>query len=348
VSRTTYPSKRTRESVEPEQQPSRGALLLCNPLALHLFDLAGRKLHSVSHLVLSRDSHRILGASPSRLDPAHAFILTDTNVLWVAVNESEDETLTLDILASCPHQKDANDPTLRLDVSPAAYINDLLACFVCVRSTRDTEMAVFWFFKPAPGTPARYHRDFVSLKDVPNFIGLSFIPAGRRVGKEPTSAAGRTMRKAQLRFFQLLTLGQDLDVHCALCAWSDGPNASVPPPDASEPLEESSNRRLKLLQNLTDAFAVPDEFDERAVFRRKELASTSLESLGGGIQQRIDFGLVAQRLSGSAEPGAGDEAGRMSPVDHVDFDFIAKAVEREKEDGYMPRHSLCVLPLGSL
>ncbi|SPQ27649.1 a1e74e11-8015-49d3-99f5-6cc1b6d8ba77 [Thermothielavioides terrestris] len=236
--------------------------------------------------------------------------------------------------------KDANDPTLRLDVSPAAYINDLLACFVCVRSTRDTEMAVFWFFNPAPGTPARYHRDLVSLKDVPNFVGLSFIPAGRRVGKEPTSAADRTMRKAQLRFFQLLTLGQDLDVHCALCAWADGPNVSVPPPDATEPLEESSNRRLKLLQNLTDAFAVPDEFDERAVFRRKELASTSLESFPGGIQQRIDFGLVAQRLSGPAEPGAGDEAGRMSPVDDIDFDLIAKAVEREKEDGYMPRHSL--------
>ncbi|KAK4157471.1 RNA polymerase I-specific transcription initiation factor RRN6-like protein [Chaetomidium leptoderma] len=334
------PSEHSRASVELEPQAPRRLLLLYSPKTLHLFDLSAQKLHSVSHLVLPKDAHRIFGVAPSRLGPNQAFILTTTNLLWVVAKEAKNDTLSLDILVSCPHQKDVNDPTLRLDVSPGAYINGLMACFVCVRSAKDTEMAVFWFIDPEPGTPARYHRDLISLKSPANFAGLSILPAGRRMGDEPTSAAGRTMRKAQLRFFQLLTLGQDLDVHSALCAWSDEPGVAVPPPDTKETLEEGGNRRLKLLQILTDAFAVPDEFDERAVFGKKGLESLSLEILRGGKQQRTDLGLVAQRLTTARDLENGDGEGPMSSTDGVDFDFIAQAVEREKEDDYMPRHSL--------
>jgi len=323
---------------EPEQQPPRRLLLLCSPRTLHVFDLAAQKLHSVSHLVLPKATHRILGVAPSRLDPAQAFILTSTTLFWVAVRDGKRKSLTLDILVSCPHQKDVNDPTLRLDVSPGAYVNGLMACFVCVRSTKDTEMTVFWFLNPEPGTPVWYHRDLVSLNSPSTFIGLGVLPAGRRMGNEPTSAAGRAMRKAQLRFFQLLTLGKDLDVHSALCAWSDEPGVSVPPPDTKEAVEEDGQRRLKLLQSLTDAFAVPDEFDERAVFGRRGLETVSLERLKGGIQQRTDFGLVAQRLTAT-----GGQEGQQLLEDGVDFGFIAEAIEREKEDGYMPRQSLCVL-----
>lgn len=231
ASRTSSPSEHSRMSVDGVQpQPPRQLLLLCSPKALHLFDLASQRLHSVSHLALPKEAHRILGVTPSPLGSDQAFILTTTSLLWVVATEREDDTLTLDILASCPHQKNINDPTLRLDVSPAAYINDLTACFVCVRSAKDTELAVFWFINAGPGTPVRYHRDLISLQAPSDFVGLSILPAGRRMGDEPTSAAGRAMHKAQLRFFQLLTLGQDLDVHSALCAWSDEAGASVSPP----------------------------------------------------------------------------------------------------------------------
>jgi RNA polymerase I-specific transcription initiation factor RRN6 len=325
--------------------PPRRLLLLCSPKALHLFDLASQKLHSVSHLVLPKDTHRILGVAPSRLDPAQAFILTSTNLLWVVAKEGKKNTLTVDILVSCPHQKDINDPTLRLDVSPGAYVNDQMACFVCVRSAKDTEMTVFWFISPEPGTPVRYHRDLISLNSTSNFAGLSILPAGRRTGNEPTSAAGRAMHKSRLRFFQLLTLGQDLDVHSALCAWSDEADVSVPPPDTRETLGENTNRRLRLLQSLTDAFAVPDEFDEHAVFGKKGLESLSLERFKGGIQQRVDFGLVAQRLTAAGGPETGGEDEQMSSAEGVDFEFIGEVIEQEKEDGYMPRHSLYVLLL---
>ncbi|KAL2160054.1 hypothetical protein VTH06DRAFT_1709 [Thermothelomyces fergusii] len=202
----------------------------------------------------------------------------------------------------------------------------------------DSELTIFWFISPEPGTPVRYHRDLIALNSPVSFVNLGILPASRRMGAKPTSAAGRAMRNAQLRFFQLLALGQELDVHCALCAWSDDAGVSVPLPDGRETLEDGVKRRLKLLQTLTDAFAVPDEFDERAVFAKRELEGLAVTGLKGGIEQRVDFGLVAQRLAAS-EPttGEGDEE---ALEDGVDFGFIGKAVEQKKKDGYMPRHSL--------
>ncbi|KAL2021154.1 hypothetical protein VTK56DRAFT_7460 [Thermocarpiscus australiensis] len=340
---TRSASEHSDDSSEGEsqlQRPQRRLLLLCKPRALHLFDLSTGRLHSVSHLALSDDRHRILGLAPSRLDPSQAFVLTSTSLLWVAAREGRNDTVSLEILVSCSHQKDVNDPTLRLDVSPGAYLNDHMACFVCVRSARDTEMTTFWFINPGPGTPVRYHRDLISLRSPSNFVGLSMLPAGRRMGDEPTSAAGQAMRNAKLRFFQLVILGHDLDVHSALCVWTDGPGVSVPPPDSRVSLEERRNRRLKLLRNLTRAFVVPDEFDERLVFGKKGFGTPSMEMmLKGGIERRIDFRLAAQRLSATEEPAAARVERSMSPADDP-FGFLGKAIERETRDGYMPRCSL--------
>jgi RNA polymerase I-specific transcription initiation factor RRN6 len=346
-------SRRSHGSAELEARHPRGSLLLCNSKNLHLFDVATQQVHSLTHLVLANDTDRIFGVAPSRLNPAQAFIVTSTNLLWVIAKESktkgkskskkrESKSLSLDILGSYPHQKDANDPTIRLDVSPGAYINDLMACFVCVWSARDTEMTVFWFIDPGPGTPVRYHRDTISLKSPSNFVGLSILPASRLTGGEPTSAAGRAMRSAQLRFFQLLTLGQDLAVHSALCAWSDNPSISIRPPAVMETVGEDGNRRLKLLQRLTDAFTVPDEFDERVVFGREAHDSLALQKISGGVQRRIDFDLVARRLFGATGQLLGDQDGQISPMTDIDFTFIGQAMEREEEDEYMPRHSLYV------
>ncbi|KAJ4306880.1 hypothetical protein N0V88_000252 [Collariella sp. IMI 366227] len=280
------PSSRAKSALEQSRrslgfgtQPMQRLLLLSNPKSLHLFDITSRKLHSLSHLVLQKDTHQILGVAPSRLDPAQVFILTSTTLFWVAAKKGIKDTMTLDILVSCPHQKGVNDPTLQLDVSPGAYLNDRMACFVCVRSAKDTEMSVFWFINPEPGSPALYHHNLVFLKAPSNFVGLSILPAARRMGEEPMSVAGRAMRKAQLRFFQLLTLGQDLDVHSALCAWLDERAVEVRPPDARETQRENGNCRMKLLRDLTGAFAVPVEFNEKAVFGKRGLESKPMEGI---------------------------------------------------------------------
>ncbi|GAB1313299.1 RRN6 beta-propeller domain-containing protein [Madurella fahalii] len=345
ASRTRSPSVHFHGSGEAGQvelrRPRQRLFLLSSAKSLHLFDLATRSLQPITHMVLPNDVHRILGVAPSRIDNSQAFILTSTSLVWVAARRGENNTVSLDVLVSCPHQKDINDPTLQLDVSPGAYINDQMACFVCVRSTKDTEMTVFWFIHPDPGTPVRYHRDLITLQIPSSFVGLDMLPVGRRIGtEEPSSAAGRAMRKARLRFFQLLTLGHDLDVHSALCVWSDEPGISVPLPDIRTSLDDSSKRRIKLLQTLTSAFTVPDEFDERAVFGKKGLWLLSLEDLRVGINPCTDFTLVAQRLSAMGGLAAGAVDGLTSSAEGNNFHFIGETIERETEDGYMPRRSL--------
>ncbi|KAK4139835.1 RNA polymerase I-specific transcription-initiation factor-domain-containing protein [Dichotomopilus funicola] len=325
--------KRKRSKLE-DPPPRRSLLLSCSK-SLHLFDLTTETLGSFTNLFLLKNNHRILGVAPSRLDPAQAFILTSTSLFWVTMKRGKKDALTLDVLASCPHQRDVNDSTLRLDVSPGTYINNVMACFACIRSTRDAEMTVLWFIQPQRGTPVRYHRDLVSLDDPPNFVGLAILPAERRIGMEPTTPAGRLLQNAQLRFFQLLTLGPDLDVHSALCAWSDDATVSVPPPDGSEVLGQSGNRRRKLLQTLTDAFAVPDQFDEKAVFGKGLAEELVLEKLEGGIQLSADLDLIARHLVGDSESKMSE-----SQAETNNFGFIGKAVGREATDGYMPRRSL--------
>lgn len=331
--RSSSPSKQFQGSVEAAPgDPQRPLLLLSTSRSLHVFDLATEKLHPVSRTVLPADGDRILDVAPSPLGSSQAFILTSQSLMLVAAREGKHDAVLLHIPASCPHGRDS-DPTLQLDISPVAYINGHIACFVCVWSSRSCEMTVVWFVSPDPGAPIQYHRDLIFLQSPSNFASLSMLPVERRMGAgEPTSAAAVSMRKTRLRFFQLVTLGHDLDVHSALCVWSDDPRVPVPPPDTRVDLEDDSRkRRVKLLRNLTRVFTVPDEFDERIVFRRKETKSQSPER----ISPRHDFTFAAQRLSAAV---AAD--GPVPSANGDDFGFLARAIERETKDEYMSRRSM--------
>lgn len=334
-------------SPEPEAKPQR-LLLLSNTKALHLYDTQSETLHFVTQTVLSNDSHQILGIAPSRLDPSHAFILTNTSILWVAVkqvtNKSKSKSkslplisLTLDILVSCPHQKDSTDPTLRLDVSAGTFINNVTACFICIWSAKDTELTVFWFLTPDFG-PVRYQRELVSIKSPTNFAGLSMMPVARMVGGDEAtlSTVGKAMREAQLRFFQFLTLGKDLEVRSALCVWSDKAGVEVPPPDGKAVVGEGVDEIGKLERGLQGAFVVPDEFDERAVFA---VSQEEIEVKGERkkSEPRIKNLVVLANLllNRGKDERDGKEDGK-----EVRFDFIHEIVEQETMDGYMPNRSL--------
>jgi len=338
-------SEKSEKSVF-EEKHRRPILLLCNPRALSLFNTATGKFYVASHVVLAKDTQRILAVEPSKVDPSQAFILTTTSVLWVAVKDSRKQGLTLEVLVSCAHQKDANDPTLRLDVSPAAYLGGTKACFVCVRSARESEVTVFWFIYPQSGLPARYHRSVIQLRGPPGVVWVHIHPLGRRVGlEEPASETGLALRRAQLRFFQIMTLGHDLDIHSTLCAWSDDAGISVPPPDHKEILDDSGTHRHKLLQTLTSAFVVPDGFDERFVFQqKKELQVPSSPHNNKAVERQspVDLSFVAERLLST---GSRDEAmyEDQSMAEEVDFSFISEVIQRGSEEGYMPRQSLYVL-----
>ncbi|KAK3989839.1 RNA polymerase I-specific transcription-initiation factor-domain-containing protein [Cladorrhinum sp. PSN332] len=337
----------------PEPDARRRLLLLSNAKALHLYDFATQSLHPVTHTVLANDGQQIQAIMPSKLNTSHAFILTNTNILWVAAKESiakprskpstSSTVLTLEILVSCPHLKDSTDPTLRLDVSAGTFINNIAACFVCIWSAKDTELTAFWFLTPDSGL-VRYQRELVSIKSPTNFVGLSMMPVGRMIGgDEPTTTAGKAMRDAQLRFFQLLTLGQDLDVHSTLCVWSDQPAVEVPPPDAKVGVEDDWKAEKEHLESsLEGAFAVPDWFDERVAFRRAEGEERVADERKKSEPRVKNAMVLANRLFCEEKPEVDSDAA-MDSANEVPFDFIHEVVERESRDGYMPNHSLMEL-----
>ncbi|KAK4162278.1 RNA polymerase I-specific transcription-initiation factor-domain-containing protein [Cladorrhinum sp. PSN259] len=333
----------------PGPESRRRLLLLSNARALQLYDLATQTLHPVTHTVLANDSQQILGIVSSRINPSHAFILTNANILWVAVKESKAKTksksssstlLTLDVLVSCPHQKDITDPTLRLDVSDGTFVNGIAACCVCIWSAKDTELTVFWFLTPDSG-PVRYQRELFSIKSTTNFAGLSMMPVGRMIGgDEPTTAVGKALRDAQLRFFQFLTLGQDLDVHSALCVWSDQPSMEVPPPDTKVGVEDAGGERENLEKSLENAFTVPDWFDERVAFEQIEQEEDAVAERKKSEPRIKNAMVLAKHLfCGDEQPQVdGDDS-----ANEVSFDFIHETVQQESRDGYMPNHSLLEL-----
>ncbi|KAK3387218.1 RNA polymerase I-specific transcription initiation factor RRN6-like protein [Podospora didyma] len=345
-SRSISHSQRFNKSVD---QDASGLLLMCNSTSLYLFDIANERAHSVSDVVLPPKTIRehILDWGQSLSDPTQAFVLTSSNLVWVAAREGHKGSICLDALATCPHRKDSVDPGLRLNVSPATYLNGLEAFFVCVRATRDARMAIFWFIKPEPGTPVKYHRELVTLRAPFTFMGMDMLPVTRRTPRVSTNstALGNALIKARPRFFQIVTLGVDLDVHCSLCVWSDEPNLQVRPPDTRIDNLEPTNEHLDS-KHLGDAFVVPDEFQEPDVNRnsgeRKEPESMA-SSAPEARRKRIRFKILPQMAAAREELGMEDMRRPRGKHEKFKLEIINEAIEQELREGYMPRHSLLEL-----
>ena len=318
--------------------PRSRILLMCNSTALYLYDVETRRLVSAAHLASSLISQpigvpRIMDVAPSTLGPSQAFVLTNTTIFWIAAREGRRGKLSIELIASCPHRTDNGDPALKLEVSPAANAgaNGAKTCFVCIRSSKDTQLTFFWFTSAGEDTPTGYQTQTVRLDAPNNFIGLSVLPV-TRMG--PATTARR------IRFFQLLTLGYDLDVGCALCAWSRRSyiHQDVQPPDQYVGrLSESSKRkwRRKLLRLLGPAFVVPDEYDGQDDLFEEDDYEEELLRFEERSAREFDvtwFGRhgVANICRTSEQPG-GD----------IDLDVIKEAIGQEtRADGVMPRRSL--------
>ncbi|KAK0709005.1 RNA polymerase I-specific transcription initiation factor RRN6-like protein [Lasiosphaeria miniovina] len=328
-SRRGSSSKQPSGSVEITSPPSPSRLLLMSTTnALSLFDVDTGRFRSVSRKVLS-ENQQILDVAPSLLDRSQAFILTESSVVWVATREHSSGKLTLDVLASCPHEKDNTDPELKLNVSPGAYVNGREACFVCVRSTRDSRMAVIWCIPPEPGAAAQCHRELVSLNVSFNFVGMDMLLVSRRTGAGKTEAPRRNaLTEAKPRFFQILTMGPDLAVHSSLCAWLDGPDLRLEPPDTLVDRTEAEGERVKPPKRPGDAFAVPDGFDD------------GVSPQPAGEEPAQDDSGETATLELWPLPAYRADRGRSRPKLGALGDAIDDAVERERRDGYMPRRSL--------
>lgn len=338
------PESRSRSATrsKPKQRQYRGSLLLLgNSTTLRLFDTATGKSEDQPHLLSARKGERLLDLATSHLDPSQAFLLTNTTISWLCVKE-DSPRLRLEPLVLSPHRRDVQDPTLRLEVSPGTFMNGALACFVSIRSSRNGEVTVFWFISPSPGKPLRYHRESVRLKASSKSISVAMLPVERRVGQaNHISPLARALAKKQTRFFQLVTLGYDLDLNCSLCMWSDEPGVRVRPPDECVASSGTSSDRTGLRKQLHGAFALPDEFDDRSSL--VDSRSPELDQGSSGTLKRepdtLNLVVYGRALAdGLVVPSTSIEERPSQNED--DITRIAEVISRETHNGYMPRHSL--------
>ncbi|EAA34288.2 hypothetical protein GE21DRAFT_3139 [Neurospora crassa] len=333
---------RNSTRAKPRQRLSRASLLLLgNSTNLCLFDTETCKFEVQPHLLAAKKGERLLDLAPSHLDPSQAFLLTNTTISWLSVKD-DGSGMRLEPLVVSPHRRDVQDPSLRLEVSPGTFIDGALACFMSIRSSRNGEVTVFWFISPSSGKPLRYHRESVRLRASSKSISVAMLPVERRVGQAKlTAPLTRALAKRQTRFFQLVTLGHDLDLSCSLCMWSDEPGVRVRPPDECVARSGSASKQPILREQLRNAFALPDEFDDHSLVGESQSPELGRDSSGSLKREPDTQSLVVygQALANTlVVPSTSNEA--QSSQNEVDITRIADVLSRETHDGYMPRHSL--------
>ncbi|KAK1761316.1 RNA polymerase I-specific transcription initiation factor RRN6-like protein [Echria macrotheca] len=249
-----------------EQVPQPRALLISAGESVCLFDTKTKKLHSLAAVLLptprrrTRHPTRVVDIKLSPLHPSQAFVLTNRRLFWVATRELDAGRLSLKTLGSRSHSKANGYQTLRLDVSPATYVNGRKACFVCVRLANETQVMVTWCIQPGPNTPHVMHPTAVGLQAPAAVTSIEMLPVLRVVGPD---AGGTLLARQDLKFFEVLAFGENFEVSSALCAWVNDAHSQVPAPDVEAPDKPKKRMRAArrtFLRAMEGAFVVPDGY----------------------------------------------------------------------------------------
>ncbi|KAM7208680.1 RNA polymerase I-specific transcription-initiation factor domain containing protein [Naviculisporaceae sp. PSN 640] len=226
-------------------------LLISNGTNIYRSDLHTGESVAVLRSYLPEGA-KVLDIVRSNLDPSEAFILTDKDLLWTSARESKSKGVRLDVLMKCEHDKDRHvthrPGTLRLELSPVTDINGQMGCFVCIRSSRNTDVTIFWLVK-SEAEEVQYHRERIHVPaPSASYIGMAMLLVDRQQ-QEGDEVVGLTRRlaEANARFCQILLMDKDLRVSSVLCAWTDPDpyhrDLKIGPPDvriyAGEPREET-------------------------------------------------------------------------------------------------------------
>lgn len=340
-----YPTAPSSDPVS-EKESQTHVLLFCNRLGLYLYDAQADRSQSFTHVVTSYNGQSVLDVKPSPLHPSQAFVLTSTTLSWISVAEGTDGgSYSFSLLASCPHKRNIRDPGLRLDISPAAYINRQKACFTCIRSEKDAQITIIWFFNPTPGLPVQYRREIISLDNMPSFTNMSLVPVSRHVASEESERSSGLVAMSEARFFQILALSEDLGLGSTLCVWSDFPDVKIPPPDRfvrSEPTSEAWRERKTLQRILKKTFVVPDALDEDPGQDKQD------KRLVIAAKPRVQpptiktFTLLGALLPEHEEHVRGPQHREIASREAANADSIGDAVKELKIGDWMPMRPLYV------
>jgi len=303
---------------------------MCSATTIYLFDVETQVLHDASHLMPSDGFPKVLDVVRSPLDLSQAFILTTTHIINVIAKENSQGKIVLETLGRSRYQGDANDPSLRLELSLGTYIKGQKACFACVRSTKHTRLIIVWFVYPAEGEAAHVYLNFLDTKAPAPFLTVSMVPV-RRYSPVDTPTP---ISEANARFLQVVTLGYNMEISGSLWALSDKIDIKLEPPDICVThLHQPKDKKPR------STFAVPDDYNEST---GKKMVRNNNKPKNPAVKKQapIDFYLAARAMvkavNRACRPGSSDGL----TIDDVEFKCILDAMKRGKVKGWMPRHSL--------
>ncbi|KAK5660763.1 hypothetical protein OQA88_12129 [Cercophora sp. LCS_1] len=354
LDRTTLKTWSGPREPTPESETSRDAerprlLLMASTNAVSLVDTENTRWLSVTSAILTHPTQRVLDVKPSPLSPYQAFILTSTMIIWVTARETGSGKLSLEVLASCAHRRDGLTATLRLDISPAAKLSGRKACFASVRSVKNSQMTIVWFINPQPGYPAQYYHSLVTLEGLSNCVGLDMLPVVRLAEDDAGVRGNGILSRKTVRFFQILALGEDLNLRAALCVWLDQPDVKVPPPETLVERKRikafERSERKKFLRLLGEKFVVPDGYDERQTTRLIRPAQEMPETPREGLVTPLKTGYYkafSSRVSKDRQ-SLRDPSRAWTEPEGVSLSSIGYTIQQRKIDGLMRRYSLLEL-----
>jgi len=318
--------------VGPESQSL--ALLMCTGTNIYLFDASAPKMEPLTHVIETPGFRQVLDVKPSPVCKSQAFVLTNTSLLWIKVIKVAGGNLSLDVVASCYHRKDSDDPGLRIEISPLASLGEQKAVFVCVRSINNARMTVIWFIQPEEGIPAQYYRDAVSMQNPSSFACMQMVPAQRQI---TTEGCGEVfLARQNIRFFQFVAVRHDLSVDSALCVWVDERGAKITAPsilvsDTSTKATQRNRDRKRILQTLSNTFVIPDRYEGGRVHQGPErVKGMQTSPLEPPSQKVVNLKLASLRPS---DPANGN-------CQNLSAHAIGGIFRQGKVDGVMPRRPL--------
>lgn len=259
-------------------------IFLWNAQGMALLDLETDSILALRSDILARargHPDRVLDVQTSQTYDHHVYVLTTKQVIWIDLSPSSadpDVARGPSILLTCSHVGVRNEDALMSLCTESA--DQASGDMVFVYSPHRDQTIAHWFSLAQHSQLPQRHRYITTLTSADHKLRgatqlLRVLPVELEVPSAPgklssssSPSPGSEYARDKVKFYQVISLAEDLSVHSQLCAsWKD-PALEVTPPSCvvswqqAKQASSHQRRRRLFLRHLGDTFVVPDALDD--------------------------------------------------------------------------------------
>ncbi|KAI9737753.1 MAG: hypothetical protein M1834_009121 [Cirrosporium novae-zelandiae] len=210
-------------------------LVVCNRHQIDILNIHGDDTVSINapDLRLSQFSNRVVDVKRSPKDFGEFFVLTSRQIFWLKYHEGDafakeagSKRDTVQVLMSWKHNRDNQDPSLRMEISPLRDSCLILLCsqlnqlITILEFSRDLEQPFTPYLVSDPRVfdLGQSDRDFVARNCSLQLLPVSYVsPSAYHSTKYPTSNKGAQYKEQGVRFYKLFKQDHQLGLYESLC-----------------------------------------------------------------------------------------------------------------------------------